>query len=997
MTKQIKKITAMMATAVFVGLFPMLAFAQKDITGKVMDSEKDKPLEGATIFENISKNSTVTSRDGSFTLKVANNAKTVTVSYVGYGTRTVQITGSELVVKLSEDFSKLSEVVITGLATSIKRSNLANSVGTISAKQLTGSTRPVTLDGAMQGKISGAQISANSGAPGGGFSVRLRGVSSINQNSEPLYIIDGVYVSNAQNATGAGTGPFSGATGQTAGTQDQAPNRLADINPGDIENIEILKGPSAAALYGTRANAGVIIITTKKGKAGRTSISLAQDIGSVKALNLIGMQKTPWDAQKIADGSWLISNSAMLALFNANGAGAKTTDYEKIIYGNTGIHSNTKFTVSGGTDKARFYAAVGHLSETGIQKRTGYSRNSVRLNVDFKPTTWWDLGLATNYLSTSSDRSFSGNDNNGVSLGYNLAYLPGWLDQNPVNGIYPKNPLTGQNPLEIVDKGINNERVNRFITSFSSNFYLLRKDNQSLKLSIQGGVDFVGQENAVVMPEDVQFQRQRPNPGAARFTYTKSRNTNIQGFLTYNINVNKFNLTTSVGAVRLDQNNRVQWFQGEGIPAGTNNPATGKVQLSFLNNGRFNDEGLVAQQEINWDDKVIATAGVRRDRSTLNGDKSKFYSFPKASLAVNVANFSFWKIKEINLFKLRAAYGQTGNSASLGSVFNSLGTAAIGGLSGFVTPTSIGNTTIKPEIANEFEFGVDVALFNSRITLEATVYNKKVKDFIDVFNLSPGTGVNSLTAFNVGDFTNKGVELGLGGTAIKTKNVKWNTNINWYTNATKITRMIIPEKAVAATGFGAFGTQRQRVGSSPTAWYGSPNVNGVPTEYEDAQPKWQMSWSNNISFLQNFELAFLFHHSHKNFNSSLNQELTDEGGTSPDWSTKNAAGVPVGVARQLGQPGVTTRQFIQDATFTKLREVSLYYTIPKTLLSKNSVLKSIESVKVGVSAQNVFVWTKYYGYDPEGANFGNRPTIAPVDLLSFPAARRMYFHLNINF
>jgi len=396
MTKQFKKVTAMMASAVFLGLFPLLLFAQKDISGKVMYSDQDRPLEGATIFENISKNSTVSGRDGSFNLRVANNAKFVTVSFVGYGTKTVQLTGSELLIKLSEDFSKLSEVVVTGFGTSIKRTNLANSVGTISAKQLTGSTRPVTLDGAMQGKISGAQISANSGAPGGGFSVRLRGVSSINQNSEPLYIIDGVYVSNAQNGTGAGTGPFSGATGQTSGNQDQAPNRLADINPADIENIEILKGPSAAAMYGTRANAGVIIITTKKGKAGRTALSISQDIGAVKAINLIGMQKTGWDPQKIADGSWLVSNADMLALFNANGSGSKTNDYEKMIYGNTGVHSNTKLNVSGGTDKARFYAAVGHLSETGIQKRTGYSRNSVRLNVDFKPASWWDVGVATN-------------------------------------------------------------------------------------------------------------------------------------------------------------------------------------------------------------------------------------------------------------------------------------------------------------------------------------------------------------------------------------------------------------------------------------------------------------------------------------------------------------------------------------------------------------------------------------------------------------------------
>ena len=991
MRKQNKALSLLLAL-----LLPAIIYAQQIVTGKVTDVA-GKGLPGATISIKSSTVSTQTDGNGDFSIKVPSTNVKLIISYVGYVSQSVDVRSGTVAVTMEEDNTKLSEVVVTGLATSIKRSNLANSVGTINARQLTGSTRPQTLDGAMQGKISGAQISANSGAPGGGFSVRLRGVSSINQNSEPLYIIDGVYANNAQNATGAGTGPFSGATGQTSGTQDQAPNRLADINPADIENIEILKGSSAAAIYGTRANAGVIIITTKKGKSGKVAINIGQDVGVVNAINLIGMHKTSWDANKIALGSWLVSNSAMLALFNANGAGAKTYNYEDIVYGNTGIINSTRLSVSGGTDKARFYAAGGRWAETGIQKRTGYNRNSIRLNADFKPTTWWDLGIATNYLSTNSDRSFSGNDNNGVSLGYNLAYLPNWLDQNPVNGVYPANPLTGQNVLQVVDRGINNEKVNRIIASFNSSIYLLRKDKQTLKLSIQGGTDYVHQENVVSMPEDLQFQRQRANPGAARFTSTRSKNSNIQGFLVYNAIWNKFNLTTSAGAVRLDQNNRVQWFQGEGIPAGTNNPVNGLVQLSFLDNFRFHDEAFVIQQEVNWDDKIIATAGVREDRSTLNGDNKHWYKFPKASIAVNIANFDFWKVNAVSSFKLRAAYGRTGNPAAPGSVYAALVPFAIGGGTGFVTPTVLGNPSILPETAREFEYGVDLGFLKNRITFEATIYNKEVKDFIDVYILSPGTGISSIKAINAGDFTNKGVELGLGGTAIKSKNIKWNTNINWWKNKTELTRFIIPEKAVAATGFGAFGTQRQRLGSSPTAWFGSPNVNGKPTEYEDAQPKWQLSWSNNITFMKNFEFNFLFHHSHKNFNSSLNQELTDEGGTSPDWGDLDKNGTPVGVSRQLGQTGITTRQFIQDATFTKLREVSLYYTISKASLSGIKMFSGIEQVKIGVSAQNVFVWTDYYGYDPEGANFGNRPTIAPVDLLSFPSARRIYFHFNVNF
>ena len=982
-------------TLCFALLLSIAALAQSTATGKVTD-ENGNPLVGATVKVRSTTTTTTTGVDGSFSIKVPSATAKIEVSYIGYANKVLTVGSGSLDIRLAEDNTKLNEVVVTGLATTVKRTNSANSVATISAKQLTGSTRPATLDGAMQGKLPGAQISANSGAPGGGFSVRLRGVSSINQSSEPLYIIDGVYVNNAQNQTGAGTGPFSGATGQTSGTQDQAPNRLADLNPADIENVEILKGSSAAAIYGTRANAGVIIITTKKGKAGKTQVSVGQDVGIVKALNLIGMHKTPWDLDKINKGIWLVPNSSMASLFAANGSGNQTTDYEKLVYGNTGVISNTRVSMSGGSDNAKFYAAAGHWNETGIQKRTGYRRTSLRLNADFKATKFWDVSFTSNYLNTSSDRSFAGNDNNGVSLGYNLAYLPNWLNQRPVNGVYPENPLTGQNVLEIVDKGVNNEKVNRFIGAVTSNLYLLRTEKNTLKFAFQSGLDFSQQENVVFMSPDIQYQQQRANPGASRFTSTRAFNTNMQGFLVYNLQLNKFNFITSAGLTRIEFNNRSQWFQGEGLPGGSNNPNNGLVQLSNLFNSRSRDDGRVIQQEVNWDDKVIANLGYRWDKSTANGDASKFYTSPKASLAINVANFDFWKIKAVSQFKLRVAYGQTQNPPNFGGIFTSMVPAAIGGGTGFVTPASLGNPIIKPETANELEFGADFGFLNNRFTAEFTYYDKKVNDFIDVFNLSPGTGVSSYAVYNVGDFKNNGYEVGVGGAIIRSKSFRWSTNINWWQNRTEITRMIIPEKPVAASGFGSFGTQRQRVGSSPTAWYGTPNVNGSPTKYEDAQPKWQLSWSNNIVFLNDFEFSFLLHHSHKNFNSSLNQELTDEGGTSPDWSTLDKNGVPVGVARQLGQTGITTRQFIQDATFTKLREVSLYYTLPKKLLD-GGFLKGIQQIKVGLSGQNLFIWTDYYGYDPEAANFGNRPTIAPVDLLSFPSARRMYFHLNVNF
>jgi TonB-linked SusC/RagA family outer membrane protein len=977
-------------------VLPIVVLAQTDMTvsGKITGAE-NTPLEGATVTVRGTNTSTVTDQAGNFRIRVPNNNARLVISFVGYAGKTVSASNN-LNISLAPDDGRLTEVVVTGLATSTKRSNAAHSVASISAKELAGNTRPQTLDGALQGKIPGAQISANSGAPGGGFSVRLRGISSINLSSEPLYIIDGVYVNNSQNSTGAGTGPFSGATGQTAGTQDQAPNRLADINPADIENVSILKGPSAAAIYGTRANAGVVIITTKRGKAGRVNINVGQDFGIVRALRLVGMHRNVWDKQFTVgtDKASGPNYTAEKALRNPTD---ETWDYEKIIYGNTGFIANTRLTLSGGSDKVKYYAGASRWNETGIQKNTGYKRNSIRLNLDFQPKTWWDIGVATNVVNSESDRSFSGNNNNGVSLGYTLAYVPNWLPQLSVDGVYPANKYTGQNPLEIVDKGVNNETVNRFIVSFNNTFHLLRRPTHSLKLTMQGGIDQVAQENFVHMKEELQYQQQRPNPGAVRNTYTRGRNVNMQGFLVDNFEVKNISFTTSAGAVRLETDNKVIWFQGEGIPRGTTNTNNASVQLSNLDLSGWQDVGLVAQEEINWGDKIIATGGIRFDKTSLNGDTKKYYAFPKASLALNLSQFDFWKLPAINMFKLRTAFGRTGNPAAFGSKFTNIVPFAIDGVTGSAFPATVGNLNIQPEISQEIEYGLDFAAFKNRLTGDISFYTRDIKDFIDVFSLSPGTGVTSYKAFNVGDIQNKGIEIALGGTPIQKENFSWRTGVNWWRNRSKITRLIIPEKATAATGFGAFGTQRLRLGNSPSQWYGTPNVDGLPTAYEDAQPKYQVSWSNNITFLRNFEFSFLLHRSEGNFNSSLNHELTDEGGTSPDWSTLNKDGAPVGAKRILGQPGVTTRNFIVDASYTKLREVSLYYNLPKSLYSNSAFLKNVENAKVGISGSNLFLWTNYYGYDPEAANFGNRPTLATVDLLSFPSARRIFFHLNVNF
>ena len=272
-----KKFIYFMAGLLCFLLLPGWLLAQdKIITGKVTDANLI-PLTGVNIVINKTNKGTVTDADGKFSLSISGNVKLL-ISAAGFKTKTItaEAAQTDIQVKMEEDFAKLDEVVVTGLATNVKRRNLANAVATISSKQLSGVAPAQTFDAALNGKISGAYINANSGAPGGGISVKLRGVTSIYGNTQPLYVVDGVFIDNTATSGGLNAVTNAASGGSPTSNQDNASSRIADIRAEDIENIEILKGASAAAIYGSKASAGVIIITTKRGKQGKTSINISR-------------------------------------------------------------------------------------------------------------------------------------------------------------------------------------------------------------------------------------------------------------------------------------------------------------------------------------------------------------------------------------------------------------------------------------------------------------------------------------------------------------------------------------------------------------------------------------------------------------------------------------------------------------------------------------------------------------------------------------------------
>jgi TonB-linked SusC/RagA family outer membrane protein len=990
-------------------VFPFFVFAQT-ISGKV-NSDKGDTVPFANVIQKGTSNGATTDMDGNFSIDVAGVPVTLVFSSLGYVTVEQNVTGtSPITITLIELTEALEEVVITGLATSIKRSNSANAVASISAEELVGTTPPSTLDGAFYGKFAGAVVSANSGAPGGGLSIKLRGATSIGGNTQPLYIVDGVYVDNSSIASGVNA--VSGAaTGGSASNQDNPSNRIADINPDDIANIEILKGASAAAIYGSRAAAGVVIITTKRGKAGKTSFKFSQSTGWTQATNLLGVRNwteasiynqyySPND-DPILDQASMDSANAQVALFVNARNGGRLVDYEKELYGEHGIISNTNFNMSGGDAKTKFFAGVSHNNENGIVLNTGYEKTSLRLNLDHKPADWVKFGLSSNYIYSSSDRGFFNNDNTGTTIGVAMTATRPWdnllADE---NGIYPIHPNNSSNPLQTRDLVRNNETVNRFIVGGTMNMDLYKSDNSSLELILRGGLDAFGQQSRAIFPKELQFQ-QPVNGGLNGVSVqgnTQVKNYNLSGFLVHNYTTQSdINFRTQAGLTREYFNRNTNLITASGLVASETN--VDQAANNGVNQTRLlqEDSGFFAQEEINFKDMLIGTFGVRGDKSSNNGDANELYYYPKASLAVNINKFGFWKEDAVwNQLKLRVAYGESGNSARPGDLFTSYNAFSTDGSLGISVVGIRGSKDIKFERQKELEFGADLGFVDNRVSFSGTYYIKTVDDLVLRSGLPSSSGYTTLVS-NAGELENKGIELSLNATPVVSDNFQWDIGVNWFKNESEITRLDVDPFNIGAFG-ATLGTFRIEEGGSATQIVGigpNPGENGFEL-HGDAEPDFQMAMNNSLRY-KNVDLSFLWQWKKGGDNVNLSALLTDLNGTSHDYDTidLDPDGVLGNGDYRLSQLGASAAPFVEDASYIRLREVGLYYTLSKKMLS-GVIGRHIDSIKIGASGTNLINIFDYNSYDPEVSNFGGG-TFTGVEVTPFPSSKRYLFHFAVNF
>ncbi len=975
------------------------------VSGRVVSSETGDGLPGAEIQVKGTFLGTSTDVDGLFELKIPSAGPvTLVINYLGYKSveLPVESNSNNLVIRLQEDILKGSEVVVTGFASSVKRQNLANSVGTISAQELLPAPAQ-TLESALNGKIAGITVTQNTGAPGGGIDVNLRGTSTIVGSTQPLYVVDGVLINNAANQSGIDLVSKAAAAG-SSNPQGQPTNRIADLNPEDIESIEVLKGASAAAVYGSKATNGVVIITTKRGTAGRTQIDVKQQTGFSSILHKIGTRKFP-DAEQVRAKY----GDTGVAIFNEDPN--RFIDYEDVVYGENGLISETSVSAKGGNDKTRFYLSGLARTEDGIVRKTGYDKFAMRFNLDHNLSQRADINVSLNYVRSESDRSITGNDNTNTTLGFSNAFTPSFYDIRPgkLDDIttYPAHLFNPSNQLQTRDFLTNHEMINRVLASGRFKFNLARGERHNLDFLAQGGVDFYNQENKVISPPELQFERNSQFPGRSLLGETVSTNSNLYLNLVYSKSTRSNWLFTTQGGVQFENANlNNSLTAAKGITPTQSNVDQAAAIDAFQDRQIQRERGFFVQEEVNIQDKLFLTAGLRGDQSSANGDTEKFFLYPKAAASLRISQFDFWKSDFIPELKIRAAFGATGNLPPSFAKFDALIPANIGSRGG-VRPGAIkGTPDIEPERTNEFETGIDATLFKGDATLELTFYTQKITELILQQDLPISTGFSSQFV-NGGEMTTRGFEVSLGVTPFKGR-FGWTSRVNFSTSESEIDKLSIDP--FNQGGFATFlGTFRIEEGLSPTSIIGSDtDANGKTIILGDANPDFQIGWNNNFS-IGNLEISALWDWRKGGDVINLGKLLTDLGGTTADYDdpvSKEGLNLPsnttvdvsavssdrLGDAR-LELLGTTTAPFVEDGSFIKLRELSVTYRVPTA--SVQSLFGGVVSyLKIGLSGRNLVMITDYSGYDPEVSQFGNVAVGRAVDTLPFPTSRSFYFNVS---
>jgi TonB-linked SusC/RagA family outer membrane protein len=1097
------------------------AFAQSGttVTGRVT-SDAGVPLGGATVFITGTNIGAQTSDDGSYTFVVpasraTGGAATLTARVIGYTARTVPITLTSGAT-VNQSFTlpvnpfHLGEVVVTGAGTSTTRERLGVTINRVDSSAIRKSSEPQNIVAALAAKAPNVNVRTQSGEPGAGASVVIRGEASLTGTNQPLFVIDGQPIDNSTISTAFLSVNGGNLADRQGGTV--TPNRAADLNPSDIESIEILKGSAAAAIYGARAANGVILVTTKRGHSGATRVSISSTVnfdrarlvdflqhdyaqGSL-ARTVNGVPRPIADAAATCGATPDCSPTAGRTSWGAKlPAGTPTFDHIGELFQN-GTTADNNMQISGGSERTNFFASAGLTNQIGIIKgpNSKYNRASFRLKGTQEVGSKITLGGNFNYVDARGAFVQHGNDVSGLLIGA-LRTPPAFNNQpfltdRGLQRVYRfPNPTSVEafnccayydNPFFAMASNGNRSEVGRAVTNFNVDWRPLTW--LSVKETVGG--DYYNDSRLQALPLT------SANDPAGSVIRADQTNLVIDHNLIASATGDRgenVNATLTVGQNLNSRRYRQLSSQGEGL--------IGPVPLAIENT--INQTGLefkslrhiesyFGQGELNLYKQLYLTAGLRNDGFSTFGASQRRHTFKKASAAWTFTNLIHGEDQTglLSFGKLRAAFGETGREPDVYAALNALSTivqfgsgygdalrTSIGGVPGVTSSVRLGNPALRPELQRETEIGADLSFFNQKIDLSVVGYNKKSSDVILPITVnSAATGFTS--AFkNTGALTNKGLEVSLNARPYTGQNLAWELGVQYGRNRGKVTDLGGPQIFDLLEGFGANEAEGADViGYAPGVIIGTGFVrcgrgtqiavaglgaaaqdidalcaatpggyknnalflgpNGLPVAdpevrvIGDPHPKYTMSYTSSLKILNKVTLSGLLDvkKGGTQYNGTrgalyvfgTHKDTDRRGGTGTygvDYDTKtypDVAGPGKGVTGLntpqdwenwlsiVGTGGGFTgpgEQFMEDAGWVKLRELSLTFSLDQPFIKH---LTGFSSADVRIAGRNLKTWTKYRGFDPEVNNAGSEFLTQGLDWFANPQSRSFVLSFNLN-
>jgi len=1023
---------------------------EKTITGQVTDLSTGESLPGVNILVQGTATGTVTDIEGNYRLTVPDDALTLVFSSIGYTREEVTINGrSTINVTLAPDIQSLSEVVVIGYGEQ-KREDLSGSVASLSAKTIQ-ETPNVSFEQALQGRVAGVQITSASNAPGGGISMRIRGGNSISASNEPLYVVDGVQI----NANNAQSSPGTSAA-RDFNSNDPPGNALSNINPNDIASIEILKDASSTAIYGSRGANGVVIITTKQGQAGQSSVSYETFVAFQEAatrLDLLDRDEYTQHYNNILAGRG--RDEEIPAGFLDQVA---NTDWQDEVF-RTAIMQNHQLGFSGGNEKLFYNAALNYFDQDGVVVGTGFERYTARLNLDGQINE--RISFGNNFSFTHSVREagqVNGNGFRGGDIVFSALTTPPWVPVRDEEGFLVQSPREwaddsefdlprplgrNDNPLLVAQEAINDITTNRVL----GNIFVEAELAKGLKARASIGGDFTDARRSFYLPSTL---RASGNEGLAVVSSVRDITWINTNTITYDRQINEDHNLSVLGGFEIQQNtNRRQLSESSNFFTDVFDDNALQAAEEFERpSSEFNDWSMASFfTRVNYilRGRYIFTATARTDGSSRFGADNRWGFFPSGAVAWRVSDEPFLaQSSAVSNLKVRTSYGLTGNT-DIGA-YRSLATYSPdasyifgGDLVPGVGPDNIANPDLRWEKTAQFNVGLDLGLLNDRVGITVDYYTKTTEDLL-LSRAIPASSGFSTSLQNIGSVENRGLELSLNAAIIRNNNFSWVLDGNVTFNRNEVldlgddTELTFPTRTgrvndaqtvILRPGepigsffgyvFDGIWQSQEEIDASEVN-YGNPRVGSVrladtnndgqlnaddKTIIGNAVPDFLYGINNNFTF-GNFDLSIFLQGSQgneiMNFNNGEliymglggreNKQVEVLNTFLPGREGNSTTQVPqVGT----GQNGPLDTRFIEDGSYLRIRNVLIGYNLPLQNVSW------ISSLRVYASAQNLYTFTNYSGFDPEVNVGGQNNVIRGVDFVGLPNVRSYTLGLNVRF